>query len=67
MKGENQKLKLLYLKKIFEERTDEDHGLTMNDLIALLRDYEIIAGNQGLYDDINCLRLFGMAIDYRTQ
>ena len=28
-KGDNQKLKMLYLSKIFHEQTDEEHGLTM--------------------------------------
>lgn len=64
MKGANQKLKLLYLKKFFEEHTDSDHGLTMGELIDLLAREDITAGNQGIYDDINCLRTFGMDIDY---
>lgn len=28
-KGANQKLKLLYLIRIFQEKTDDDHGITM--------------------------------------
>lgn len=33
-KSENQKLKLLYLAKIFQEKTDEDHGITMIEGLA---------------------------------
>ena len=33
-KGSNQKLKMLYLVKIFMEETDDDHGLTMPQLIS---------------------------------
>ena len=35
-RGENQKLKLLYLKQFFEEETDEDHPATMPDILAYL-------------------------------
>ena len=30
-KGANQKLKLLYLIRIFQEKTDDDHGITMQE------------------------------------
>ena len=33
-KSSNQKLKLMYLLKILEEKTDMDHGLTMPQLIS---------------------------------
>ena len=32
-KGENQKLKMLYLVKIFSEETDDNHGLSMPEII----------------------------------
>ena len=35
-KGENQKLKLLYLARIFSEETDERHALTMPRIIERL-------------------------------
>ena len=31
-KGENQKLKLMYLAKLFREKTDEEHGVTLEDM-----------------------------------
>ena len=34
-KGAMQKSKLLYLAKIFSENTDEEHGLTVNELIHI--------------------------------
>ena len=33
-RGANQKLKLLYLKQFFEEKTDEEHPATMAEIIA---------------------------------
>ena len=34
--GENQKLKMLYIMKIFEEETDDLHALTMPEIIDRL-------------------------------
>lgn len=50
-KSENQKLKLLYLLKIFSEETDEDHMLTMPQIIDRLEDYGIHADRKTLYLD----------------
>jgi len=61
-KGENQKLKLLYLAKIFRECTDENHGLTMPELISKLQAYEINSDRKTLYLDMEELRKFGMDI-----
>ncbi len=43
MKGKNQKLKLFYLAKIMQEQTDENHALTMAEIIAELKKYDIEA------------------------
>lgn len=61
-KGENQKLKLLYLTKIFMEQTDAGHGLSMPDIIDLLEEYGVKAERKSLYDDINMLNDFGYDI-----
>ena len=58
------KLKLLYLKRILEEETDEGHGLSMTQLIERLHDYEIPAERKGVYRDLETLREFGL--DIRT-
>ena len=39
----NSKLKLLYLQKIFLERTDEEHGMTMPEIVKALEEYGISA------------------------
>lgn len=56
------KLKLLYIRRILEEETDCEHGLTMNELISRLHDYEIPAERKGVYRDIKTLRNFGVDI-----
>jgi len=44
------------------EHTDEEHGLTMKELISALDEYQISAERKSLYDDIEQLRHFGMDI-----
>ena len=62
-KNPNQKLKLLYLMKILLENTDEDHGMTMPELIASPAGFGISAERKSLYDDIEALRLYGLDIE----
>ena len=61
-KKPNQKLKLLYLAKLFSEKTDENHPITMSDVISELEKYDIHAERKSLYDDFEQLNLFGMDI-----
>ena len=61
-KGNNQKLKIVYLMKILLERTDEMHSITMPEIIAALESYGISAERKSIYSDIENLRLFGMDI-----
>lgn len=63
-KGINQKLKLLYLIKIFSECTDENHCLSAQDLIERLQKYEVGAERKSIYSDIECLQDFGYDIVY---
>jgi len=62
MKSSKQKLKLLYLSKILLENTDEQHPLTVNEMIDMLSAYGISAERKSIYDDIECLRFFGLDI-----
>ena len=55
-KGTNQKLKLIYLIKIMLERTDEEHGLTMPEILAALEEYGVTAERKSIYNDFESLR-----------
>lgn len=55
-KGNNQKGKLLLLSKIFFEETDENHGLTMPEIIARLNAAGVDADRKTLYMDFDELR-----------
>ena len=48
----NQKLKLLCLCRILWERTDEDHPLTVPELIQALEAWDIKAERKSIYDDL---------------
>lgn len=61
-KSSNQKLKLLYLKEIFETYTDEKHMINIKQIIDLLAEYGVKAERKSVYDDIECLKQFGLDI-----
>ena len=61
-RSENQKLKLLYLMKILLDKTDEEHALTVPEIISELAQYEISAERKSIYDDLDALRRFGLDI-----
>lgn len=56
--GENQKLKMLYLVKIFSEETDDNHALTMPEIVDRLASYGVNADRKTLYQDFELLREF---------
>ena len=62
MKLSHQKLKLLYLMKILLEKTDEEHTLTVPEMISELAKLGISAERRSIYDDIEYLKLFGIDI-----
>lgn len=57
-----QKKKMLCLMRILLEQTDEQHGLTANELCAELKKYGIPAERKSIYSDIDTLRDAGMDI-----
>ena len=61
----NQKLKLLYLCRILMEQTDEDHPLSVQELIAQLAQYDIQAERKSIYDDLDALARFGVDVQCR--
>lgn len=58
----NQKLKILYIMKIFWERTDRDHGISVREIVSILCSWGIKAERKTVYDDIEALRYFGLKI-----
>lgn len=57
-----QKLKLMYLAKLLESETDDEHGLTGPQIIQRLAELGIAVERKTLYRDLDCLREFGYNI-----
>ena len=62
MKISHQKLKMMYLAKILMEKTDEEHMITVPEMIAELSKLGISAERKSIYDDLEYLQLFGLDI-----
>ncbi len=61
----NQKLKTLYLKKILLENTDENHYITMDNILTQLNNYDISAERKSIYSDIEALSTYGLDVHSR--
>ena len=58
-KGTNQKFKLYRLAQIMLERTDEEHYITMPEIMEALKEYDITAERKSIYADLRDLETFG--------
>ena len=58
----NQNLKLYYLRKILTEKTDREHGMTMQEIIDALNDYDIKAERKAIYRDLKDLEETGLTV-----
>ena len=63
-KRENQKQKLFRLLEILMRETDEDHGISMNDIISRLGEYGISAERKSIYDDFLTLEELGFYVSH---
>lgn len=61
-KSRNQKAKILYLLQFLQERTDENHRVSMEDILGYLESYDISAERKSIYADIETLKNFGYDI-----
>lgn len=62
-KQNNQKLKLIYIRDMLLKNTDENHYMSMNDIIDNLAKNDIKAERKSIYNDINTLKDMGMDIE----
>jgi len=61
-KGTNQKLKLYYLMKIMQEKTDDEHSLTMPQIMQELAAYEVSAERKSIYSDFAEMEKLGVEV-----
>ena len=57
-----QKLKILYVMDYLLKNSDEEHPVSVAQLIAHLDSHGISAERKSIYDDIECLREYGLDI-----
>lgn len=62
-RSSNQKLKLLYLADILLRESDEQHPLSVKDIINKLAERDIAAERKSIYSDLEALELYGMDIN----
>jgi len=62
MNDTGRKLKMLYLKEFFEQRTDENHSATIKEIQKYLDSKDIPADRRTLYQDIEALQFYGLDI-----
>lgn len=63
----NQKRKLLYILSLLQEESDENHPLSMKQILAGLERNGISAERKSVYSDIEELQSFGYDIQYRAE
>ncbi|SCJ78444.1 Uncharacterised protein [Anaerotruncus sp. 2789STDY5834896] len=66
-KRAGQKLRILQVMQLILQHTDEEHGLTLAQMAAMLRDQGLDCERKSLYDDIQTLRDFGLDILLQKQ
>ena len=62
-KGMNSKFKLYRLAQIMLERTDETHYITMPEIMAALKEYDITADRKTIYADLKDLYELGIEVE----
>ena len=62
-KGTNQKFKLYRLAQIMQEKTDDEHCITMPEIKAALAEYDITADRKSIYNDLRDLEVLGIEVE----
>lgn len=62
-RGANQKFKLYYLAKIMLEKTDEEHFITMPEILRELGKYGVTAERKSIYTDLKDLEKLGIEVE----
>lgn len=60
----NARLRLLLIMEQILEQTDEEHGITMQDMIDWLAEHDITGERKSIYEDIHALQEYGLDIRY---
>ena len=61
-RGSNQKFKFTYLMKIMAEKTDDEHSLTMPQILEELEKYEVSSERKSIYEDFKDMSKLGIDV-----
>ena len=61
-RGTNQKFKFTYLMQVMLEKTDDEHALTLNQILEELDKYDVTAERKSIYADFQDMEKFGIEI-----
>ncbi len=64
-KNAYQKTKLLHLARLLLRETDEEHPISVSEIIRRLNNQGITAERKSIYDDMEALQCFGLDVQYR--
>ena len=62
-KGNNQKFKLYRLAQIMQEQTDDEHYITMPEIMKSLAQYDVTADRKSIYADLRDLSVLGVDVE----
>jgi len=62
-RGTNQKFKLYRLAQIMLEKTDDDHYITMPEIMSALAEYGVTADRKSIYNDLRDLETLGIEVE----
>ena len=62
-KGSNQKFKLYRLAQIMQEQTDDEHYITMPEIMEELAKYDVTADRKSVYNDLRDLSVLGIEVE----
>ena len=62
-KGNNQKFKLYRLAQIMQEQTDDDHYITMPEIMEELAKYDVTADRKSIYTDLRDFSVIGVEVE----
>ena len=62
-KGTNQKFKLYHLAQIMLEKTDDEHYITMPEILSALEAYGVTADRKSIYNDLRDLEVLGIEVE----
>ena len=62
-KGSNQKFKLYRLAPIMQEQTDDEHYITMPEIMDGLAKYDVTADRKSVYNDLRDLSVLGIDVE----